>query len=310
MIIKEQILQNLRTQLRGEFKLRLAEMAAESVYKKLVSEIPSSTTSNSYGWLNAFPHMREWVGSRVVKDIKESGYQLLNRKFETTLGVERTDIEDDNIGQYGAIAKLRADEVDRFFNDEIAKLLVGGFSSLCYDGQNFFDTDHVIKSEADGTGSDIVISNIVGTGGETNPAWFLLSLNGSLRPLILQNRTQAEMEDITDTKNDSVFMNDKYMFGVRWRGAFGYGFWQQAVGSRLALTAANYEAARLAMQTCKRDGNTPLGVVPTHLVVSPENEAAARAILETQFIGGGNSNPNFHTAELIVNPYISVAAEA
>ncbi|MCL2601356.1 MAG: Mu-like prophage major head subunit gpT family protein [Treponema sp.] len=308
MIVKEQTLQNLRTQLRGEFKLRLAELAADSVYKKLATEIPSTTASNSYGWLSDFPHMREWVGDRVIKDIKESAYQLVNRKFESTLGVNREDIEDDNLGMYGVTSRLRAEEVDRFLNTEIAALLAGGFKGLCYDGQPFFDDEHTIKENADGTGKDILLSNIVGTGKETNPGWYLLSLNGSLKPLILQNRTQPEMSDITDTKNDSVFMKDKFMFGIRWRGEFGYGLWQQAVGSRLELTAANYEAARLKIQTFKKDGNTPLGVIPTHLVVSPENEAAARKILEMQVLSGGESNPNFHTAELIVNNYLSAAA--
>jgi len=309
VIITSQTLENLRTQLRGEFKLRLSELAADSVYKKLATEIPSSTASNSYGWLSDFPHMREWVGARVVKDIAETGYRLVNRKFESTLGVNRTDIEDDNIGMYGAISRLRADEVDRFLNAEIAKLLAGGFQNLCYDGQAFFDTEHVVKEKADGTGGDIQISNIVGNGSEKEPGWYLLSLGGSLKPLILQNRTQPEMADITDTRNDSVFNWDRFMFGIRWRGEFGYGLWQQAVGSRLALTAANYEKARLAMRTFRKDGNTPLGVMPTHLVVSPENEAAARKILEAQLIDGGNSNPNYHTAELIVNSYLSAEAK-
>jgi phage major head subunit gpT-like protein len=112
------------------------------------------------------------------------------------------------------------------------------------------------------------------------------------------------MDEITDTKNEYVFMKDKYLFGVRYRGNFGYGFWQQAVASKEALTAANYEAARLAMQTVKRDGGDPMGIRPTHLVVDPANEAAARSILETLLIGGGNSNPNYHTAELIVSPWL------
>jgi phage major head subunit gpT-like protein len=306
MIMKEQILQNLRTQFRGEFKTRWAELAAISVYKKLSTEIKSNTATSSYGWLSDFPQMREWVGDRLLKNVKEFGYIIKNLPFEATLVVDRSDIEDDNLGMYGAQAQMRADEVDRFFNVSIAALLVNGFSSLCYDGQNFFDTEHVIKEKPDGTGGDIKLSNIVGTGAEGKPGWYLLSLGGSLKPLIFQNRIGPEMDDITDTKNDTVFMKDKYMFGIRWRGNFGYGLWQQAVGCRDELTVANYEAARLKMQTFKKDGNTPLGVMPTHLVVSPENEAAARKILEMQLIDGGNSNPNFHTAELLVNSYLAV----
>jgi phage major head subunit gpT-like protein len=99
-------------------------------------------------------------------------------------------------------------------------------------------------------------------------------------------------------------MKDKYMYGIRYRGSFGYGLWQQAIGSKAPLTAANYEAARLAMQTLKRDGGDPLGIVPTHLIVGPTNEAAARAILSKELINGGESNPNYHTAELLVVPHL------
>jgi phage major head subunit gpT-like protein len=58
------------------------------------------------------------------------------------------------------------------------------------------------------------------------------------------------------------------------------------------------------MQTFKRDGGDPLGINPTHLVVDPSNEAAARAILEKQYLSGGESNVNFNTAKLIVSPWL------
>jgi phage major head subunit gpT-like protein len=243
MIITNQTLQNLRTMLRGEFKTSVAKLGAESIYKKIATVITSNTNSNTYGWLGAFPQLREWLGDRVVKDIAESAYQIVNKKYEATLGVDRADIEDDNIGQYSVIAKEMADEVERFFNQNIADLLANGFTNLCYDGQPFFDGDHPVYPNADGTGTAASVSNIVGSG--TGKAWFLLSLRGSLKPLILQQRSAPEFEEITDTKNDSVFMKDKYLYGIRYRGNFGYGLWQQAVASKAALDASNYETARL-----------------------------------------------------------------
>jgi phage major head subunit gpT-like protein len=284
---------------RGEFATQMAALSAsEPAYKKLATEIQSNTRSNTYGWLGDFPALREWVGDRVIKDMKESAYAIINKKYEATLGVDRVDIEDDNLGVYRTRAQAMAQAVVSFFETEIAKLLKDGFANLCYDGQPFFDTEHPVYPNRDGTGTAESVSNIVGSGdGKT---WYLLSLSGVLKPFILQQRNGPEMEEITDSKNDTVFMKDKYLYGVRWRGNYGYGFWQQAVASKAALTAANYEAARLAMQTMKRDGGDPMGITPTHLVVDPTNEAAARAILEAQLIGGGNSNPNYHTADLIV----------
>jgi phage major head subunit gpT-like protein len=161
-----------------------------------------------------------------------------------------------------------------------------------------------VYPETDGTGAAAGVSNIVGDSEATGRPWFLLSLDGVLKPFILQQRSAPEMTDITNLDNEAVFMKDKYLFGVRWRGNFGDGFWQQAVVCKETLTAANYQAARLAMQTFKRDGGGPMGIRPTHLVVDPTNESAARSILETQLISGGDSNPNYHTAALIVSPWL------
>ena len=305
MIITSPILNGLRTALRDEFRRRMSEIDAKSVWRLLATIITSNTKSNTYGWLGAFPQLREWVGDRVIKDIAESAYQIVNKKYESTLGVERTDIEDDNLGQYRVLAAEMADEVERFFNRHIALLLKEGFIRTCYDGQNFFDNEHPVYANTDGTGDVTPFSNIVGSVEENNSPWFLLSLSGSLKPLILQQRTTPEFEEITDTKNDKVFMQDKYLYGIRYRGSFGYGLWQQAVGSKMALTEDTYKNARGKIQSLKRDGDDPLGIVPTHLVVSPSNEAAARKIVEAQFLANGASNIYYKTAELVVLPHLA-----
>jgi phage major head subunit gpT-like protein len=200
--------------------------------------------------------------------------------------------------------RLWQDEFTAFLNRNLATLLKNGFTKTCFDGQNFFDKEHPVYAKADGTGSASDASNIYGNPEAAGIPWFLLSLSGSLKPLIIQERTTPEFESITDTKNDTVFIKDQYVYGIRYRGSFGYGFWQQAVASKEALTPANYEAARLMMRQFKRDGGEPLGIVPTHLVVSAGNESAARKILETQLIDGGDSNVNYRTAELIVSPWL------
>jgi len=304
MIITNAVLEGLRTALRDEFKKRMGELDADPVWKALATIIPSSTASNTYGWLGAFPQMREWVGDRVIRDIAEFAYQIFNEKWESTLGVDRTDIEDDNLGQYRVLSKSMADEYARFMNRHLAKLISDGFTNLCYDGQPFFNAHHPVFPNTDGTGTAKDVSNIIGSGNGTGKPWALLCLSGSLKPFIVQQRTQPEFDVITDTKNDQVFMQDKYLYGIRYRGSWGYGLWQQAVASKDKLSAANYEKARLTMQTFERDGGDPPGIVPTHLIVDPTNEAAARAILKKELINSGESNPNYKTAKLLVVPHL------
>jgi len=288
---------------KGEFNLHLKSLEESSLHKIIATTIKSNTKSNTYGWLGRFPQLREWIGDRVFENIKNSSYVIENKKFESTLNVEREDIEDDNMGMYSTIVKAMADEYIAFLNRSLVALLRDGFSNACYDGKNFFD-DHPVFQKADGTGVSTSVTNIYGAPDAEKSPWFLLSLSGSLKPLIIQERATPEFENITDTKNDTVFIKDQYIYGIRYRGSFGYGFWQQAVASKEKLAPASYEAARLMMRQFKRDGGDPLGIVPTHLVVGAENESAARKILEAQLVEGGESNINYHTAELIVSPWL------
>lgn len=303
-IIKDSTLTALRTMIRGEYAARLSELEAQALYKTIASIIPSGSGSNTYNWVNKFPKIREWIGDRVINSMKEQAYAIANKLFEATLGIARTDIEDDNLGQYRVLSRAQADEVTSFFNRMIAALLTGGFASLCYDGQNFFDTDHPVYPNADGTGAATAVTNIQGSAEATGTPWYLLSLSGSLKPLVLQQRIAPEMEEITNTQNDTVFIKDQYLYGIRWRGNFGYAFWQQAVASKETLSLANYKAARALMQSFKRDGGDPLGIVPTHLVVPSSLEAAGRSVVEKEMLTGGESNEYFHTAELIVLPWL------
>ncbi|MCL2792238.1 MAG: Mu-like prophage major head subunit gpT family protein [Spirochaetaceae bacterium] len=304
MIIKDVVLDALRTMVKGEFRTQLEFLIANDIYKTLATIISSNSKSNTYGWLGKFPQIREWVGDRVLESIKESSYTIENKKYEATLSIERTDIEDDNIGIYKPLSRSMADEVIAFFNRNLATLLKEGFSNICYDKEPFFSEEHPVYSNADGTGTAEEVSNILGDKTKKGSPWFLLSLSGSLKPFILQQRNNPELEEITDTKNDTVFLKDKYLYGVRWRGSFGYGFWQQAIASKEPLTSVNFEAARLQMRQFKRDGGDPLGIVPTHLVVSSDNEVAALQILKAQLLDNGKSNINYNTAELVVSPWL------
>ena len=305
-IISNATLDTLRTTVRGEFKIAFQNANANSLYKKLATEIVSSSKTNTYGWLSKFPQMREWVGDRVVKSMSESSYAIENKKYESTLGVDRADIEDDNLGQYSAIAQSMGQEANDFLDRKVAALLKDGFDSLCYDGQKFFDEEHPVFANADGTGTKTLVSNIFKkTNSDSGSAWFLLSLNRPLKPFILQQRTGMEMESITDTKNDTVFTKDLYQYGIRWRGNFGYGLWQQALASKAELNADNFEAALAQAQGFKRDGGDPMGIRPTAFVVPASLEAAARKILERLTLENGEGNINYHAVELIVNPWLS-----
>ncbi len=267
-IITPALLSGLRTGFSKAFQDALTNTPTD--WEKVATRVPSSAASNTYGWLGQFPALREWVGDRVLKDMAAQAYQVQNKLYEGTVAVKRTDIEDDNVGVYtplfaemGRAAKAHADQL-------VFGLLAAGETTTCYDGQNFFDTDHPVYPNVDGTGTATLVSNLqAGTG----PAWYLLDTSRALKPLIFQERTTPELDALTSTQDEMVFMSDTYRYGVRYRCNAGFGFWQLAYKSKAALDAANFNAAVAAMMQAKADGGRPLGVKPTTLVVPPSLRA-------------------------------------
>ncbi len=270
-------------------------------WKKIAKLVKSNGKSNTYEWLSQFPAFREWVGSRLHKVFKETAYTVVNRKFEATVDVQRTDIEDDNIGQYGTLAESAGQSATDLQNDLVFQALSAGFASVCYDGQYFFDTDHPVYPNEDGSGVAVSVSNMQAGAGAP---WVLLCTKRAASPIYLQERMKAEFDSITSVQNGNVFDLDVYSFGGRWRGEAAYGFWQCAFGSKAALDAANFNAAYTAMMKFNGDGGRKLGIVPDTLVTGPDNMAAAEALLKAQQNAAGASNTNYNKVQLIVTPWM------
>ncbi len=70
------------------------------------------------------------------------GYTITNKDFEVTVGVDRNDIEDDNLGVYGPLMQEMGVSAAQQPDDLTFGLLAQGATETCYDGQCFFDTDH------------------------------------------------------------------------------------------------------------------------------------------------------------------------
>lgn len=201
--------------------------------------------------------------------------------------------------EMGHAAALHPDEL-------VFGLLAKGTSSLCYDGQNFFDTDHpVLDPKGTITGTDgLKYSTISNSQAGTGPAWYLLDTSRAVKPIIWQEREKYEFQQVNRLDDERVFMTDLFPYGIRARVNAGFGLWQLAYRSAAALTADNYAAARAKMQKLAGDQGRPLGVRPNVLVVPPELEKDALHLLNTETNNGGGSNPWKGTAEVIVTPYL------
>jgi phage major head subunit gpT-like protein len=180
-------------------------------------------------------------------------------------------------------------------------LLKAGASTLCYDGQNFFDTDHPVLDENGVVQSQSNWNNNSGSG----TAWYLLDTSRALKPLIFQERKKPNFVSQTAETDANVFERREYVYGVDSRCNVGFGFWQQAYGSRATLDEAGLIAAYTAMTERKGDHGRTLGVQPTLLVVPPGLKFTALKLVNAGTLANGADNVMKGLVEVLADPRLA-----
>lgn len=300
-IITNSLVQAMFTGFRREFQQ--AFEGTPSHYESVATVVPSSTKSNTYGWLGQVPALREWIGDRVVNDIRETGYEIVNKHWESTVGVSRDDIEDDQIGIYAPLMQEMGRAAATHPDKLVFELLKNGDSTNCYDGQYFFDTDHPVYPNADGTGTPVNVSNNDDNSGSGTP-WYLLDTSRAIKPIIYQQRKKPVFTNMTRLDDEAVFTANQFRFGVDVRDNVGFGLWQLAYRSRKPLDGSNLNAAITAMQEFTADGGRPLGVNPTLLVVPPSLREQALETVVAERGANGATNINRNAVEILVTPWV------
>ena len=298
MIINAEGLARLYTAFTAVFNAAFQE--TQTWFERAAMTVPASTRIMDYKFLLDFPMVREWLGDRQISSLEPKAYQVETKDWEATIEVDRNDIEDEQLGFYNPIVAALAQEARKHPEKLIADLISAGFTTACYDGQYFFDTDHPVGS---GTASNF--------GGGNGTPWYLLDTSRAIKPFIFQLRREVQLVRMDRQEDEHAFMRKKYRYGVDYRGAAAYGLWQLAYSSKETLNPTNYAGARTAMMELTNSEGRPLGIKPSMLLVPPSLEALAREILQAQFIigdpaaGGAKSNIWQGTADLLVVPELA-----
>lgn len=226
MIITSEVLQGLNTNINVTWQKRFKNAANADVWKKIAMQINSKNASEKYAFLGAVPGLREFKDERVPGSLSGYNYEIDNKKFESTIDVDRDLIEDDRTGQIMLWVNGLATKAAQAYTKLISQTFVLGFSTPIYDGQNFYSASHELGSNYLGTAKD---------------------LNGT-----------------------------------------------------------NADAAELLLAGQADNNGDPLGYRGTHLIVGPYNRAAANALVNTQYLSGGATNPYYKRYEIVELPYMSV----
>lgn len=268
-------------------------------FSRIATVVPSTTAKEQYGWLGGWPEIREWLGDRQAKQMEVFDYTLKNRDFEATISVKRNDLADDNLGLYAPLFQTLGNRTANFPNKMVFQCVHDGRTSLCFDGQPFFDTDHPV------TNSDGVTATRSNWGGGGGTVWYLLVTGMPLKPFLYQERQAFQFVALDKPDDDAAFKRKEFLYGVDGRANAGYGFWQLAYASGQDLTADNVLAAIASMAANLVDAEgEPLGLSPDLLMVPATLRADGTKAVKNMLATGGESNTAYGVVDLMVSSWL------
>jgi phage major head subunit gpT-like protein len=157
----------LKTRLFKTFGEAMASAPVFSERLGLMTDMPSDTETNTYDWLASLSGMQEWIGPRMVDGFKERVFTIRNKHYEKTVEVNRDQLDDSPMTAIGSASerlRMLVESGRKLSDDLLLDVLTNGHARTCYDGQNFFDTDHPTDLDAAGTQSNYEASGFALTG--------------------------------------------------------------------------------------------------------------------------------------------------
>lgn len=266
---------------------------------ELFSTIRTSTKRSLLTWLSQAPSLKIWEGERHVKENSGNEFTIVVGKYELTIGIDADDLSDAaEVDNFSEEARAAGDAAGQHPDQLIWDFLENqGTTAIGYDGVPLFDTDHPLKNGD-------TFSNYQDSGSQT--PWYLLDTTARAKGLIWQVRTDYEFQTVMANAEGNVdgFMRDRHLFGYKARVAVAPGVPARIYRSEAALNAAGFEDAWETMAAFKGDQGRPIAVNPTVLMVPTSLAFAAKRLINTTLVDGGDSNLLKGMVEVVVNPYL------
>lgn len=102
----------------------------------------SDQESETYEWLGAAPSMKERKGSLQPKELRDASMQIRNKPYEASLLIPVQWLRRAKSDQIRVRVQELVEKAQAHWASLLTTLIVAGPSTVCYDGQFFFDTDH------------------------------------------------------------------------------------------------------------------------------------------------------------------------
>jgi phage major head subunit gpT-like protein len=126
----------------GMYFARMEANPGMSWVNGLANMFNSDQASETYAFLGQSPAMREWIAGRQAKGFRQDALVIVNKHYEATIEVQKKDLRRDKTGQIEARIQEFSDRSQTHWASLLSTLLINGATTVCYDGQYYFDTDH------------------------------------------------------------------------------------------------------------------------------------------------------------------------
>ncbi|WP_430233951.1 Mu-like prophage major head subunit gpT family protein [Nitrosomonas communis] len=141
----------------GDYFERLKQNTQSALVESICTPVMTSDQdSEEYAWIGMVPSMVEQRGEKQFGQLRDIAWAVKNVKYQNGLLIPEKHLLYDKTGQVQIRVNEFADATTKHWWILIAALIIAGESSVCYDGQYFFDTDH--SEGSSGSQSNDIIS--------------------------------------------------------------------------------------------------------------------------------------------------------
>lgn len=176
---------------------------ADTFYPQVCTIIQSDGADEQYGLLGNMPGVREWLGDRVFHELRAGHFTIVNKLWEDSLLIKKTDLADDRMGLYPALLEELGKEAACHPDELMFTAIVNGESTACFDGQYFFDTDHSWGSS--GT-QDNDLTYAAATGTVPTAAEFKAAYNQARTAMVKYKNDQGKFLNRSTIRRQSDLM--------------------------------------------------------------------------------------------------------
>lgn len=195
MLLNKSKLQNAFISVKTAWDGALKALAP--TWREWADAVTSDTETEYYNWTELLVAIREWIGDRVIGNVKGEEWAVKNKPYEGTFSLKVTDINNEKFGllpkKTGDLLAAASQHPENLLFDAVEL----GYTGLCFDGQYFFDTDHPALA-GDGT----TYSNL-----STDPFSYDALITAELHKFLMKNAQGNRL----DLEADAVLVGSKYI---------------------------------------------------------------------------------------------------